>query len=735
MSFWIRHAALLVLCVLAPFIVALNMDTGSTLERAKESSRRSLQLAVRSLPLILRDEAAQSVSTALSTAQQTIDNDRFDDLRRSGAKGDVATQEVLRLLNDATPRKGFAWLVDGDGRVILSNGQTAIDESPRSIQGHPIFVQTQLGFALDGIWSSHNELVLVSGAPLVDDGKVKGAVLVGRPVDRETIREWAETLRGHITLAVDRQVLVSSAPDALANEVVEAAYDEVRKVYAGDREQPLTDSTLPFLPMLIDHRMTGEAFVSFGTPVQGAPNPFRWVISVDATDGLAELAERQSAVLGAMVASFLVALLIGILNFRSFVQPTDRIEQHLSELQMGRGDLEMPEASVSHPFRRLVRLINMTVQKIPNRSLALPSADISSIARPNNVADDLSVSEIPVLRQSSLPALGARPTPAPPPEPRAASELLEAPEPIESQSLDGLPAPSSVPPSEPAQVVSMNSNGVVSATLEQLETIPPDTTVGFEGPPDLASLGVPATPGAEAAIADAIAQLEGASLDAGLQSPSPTPSGGVRRSAADIRGRPMGSSTPSEVPFEEISVPPPGNASHPPSNVRGGGSLDLGQSAALPEDPDERPPFGPEETVVAPVATELLARSARDDLTGRHAFSADGSKPDSTLVANVPSDAMAKSSSDKPRDPSVQLGNTLEPEDRAHFKDVYERFIDLRRRCGESTSDLAFDRFLSKLTRNRETLMKKYNCRTVRFQVYKKDGKAALKATPVGSTR
>ena len=77
-------------------------------------------------------------------------------------------------------------------------------------------------------------------------------------------------------------------------------------------------------------------------------------------------------------------------------------------------------------------------------------------------------------------------------------------------------------------------------------------------------------------------------------------------------------------------------------------------------------------------------------------------------------------------------GAGLDPEDRAHFKEVYERFIDLRRRCGEPTSDLAFDRFLAKLTRNRDNLVKKYNCRTVRFQVYKKDGKAALKATPVG---
>ena len=35
------------------------------------------------------------------------------------------------------------------------------------------------------------------------------------------------------------------------------------------------------------------------------------------------------------------------------------------------------------------------------------------------------------------------------------------------------------------------------------------------------------------------------------------------------------------------------------------------------------------------------------------------------------------------------------------------------------------------LRKNKEQLVAKYNCRTVKFQVYVKDGKAALKATPV----
>jgi hypothetical protein len=55
----------------------------------------------------------------------------------------------------------------------------------------------------------------------------------------------------------------------------------------------------------------------------------------------------------------------------------------------------------------------------------------------------------------------------------------------------------------------------------------------------------------------------------------------------------------------------------------------------------------------------------------------------------------------------------------------------VRDECGEGSDGLTFDRFRVKLEKNKETLVQKYGCRTVRFQVYVKEGKAALKAPPV----
>jgi len=70
-------------------------------------------------------------------------------------------------------------------------------------------------------------------------------------------------------------------------------------------------------------------------------------------------------------------------------------------------------------------------------------------------------------------------------------------------------------------------------------------------------------------------------------------------------------------------------------------------------------------------------------------------------------------------------------DDEAHWQAVYEEFLRVRETCGEPRAGVPYDRFREKLQRNRDQLIEKYACRTVRFQVYVKEGKAALKASPL----
>ncbi len=69
--------------------------------------------------------------------------------------------------------------------------------------------------------------------------------------------------------------------------------------------------------------------------------------------------------------------------------------------------------------------------------------------------------------------------------------------------------------------------------------------------------------------------------------------------------------------------------------------------------------------------------------------------------------------------------------EKSYFEQVYEEFIALKKVCGEPTENLTFERFAKKLRKNEDALISKHACKSVKFQVYEKDGKAALKASPV----
>jgi hypothetical protein len=62
---------------------------------------------------------------------------------------------------------------------------------------------------------------------------------------------------------------------------------------------------------------------------------------------------------------------------------------------------------------------------------------------------------------------------------------------------------------------------------------------------------------------------------------------------------------------------------------------------------------------------------------------------------------------------------------------VFEEYLALRQRCGESIVGLSLEKFSAKLQSNREQLIAKYSCKSAEFTVYEKDGKAAIRAVPV----
>jgi len=146
----------------------------------------------------------------------------------------------------------------------------------------------------------------------------------------------------------------------------------------------------------------------------------------------------------------------------------------------------------------------------------------------------------------------------------------------------------------------------------------------------------------------------------------------------------------------------------------------------------------PETTRVAAIPRELLQAAARpltQDVPTVHARPAPPPPPpQAPSVAPVP---WNESSS-----PAIPLpgaayqafsGNSADAfsEEEFHFQEVFREFVLTRERCMEASDGLTYDKFVQKLRKNKEQLMTKYACRTVKFQVYVKENKAALKATPV----
>jgi hypothetical protein len=70
-------------------------------------------------------------------------------------------------------------------------------------------------------------------------------------------------------------------------------------------------------------------------------------------------------------------------------------------------------------------------------------------------------------------------------------------------------------------------------------------------------------------------------------------------------------------------------------------------------------------------------------------------------------------------------------DEESHFREVFTKFTAMRQECGEPTQDLTYERFLGTLQKHRDQILQsRPDAKGVRFTVYAKEGKAALKAAP-----
>jgi hypothetical protein len=100
---------------------------------------------------------------------------------------------------------------------------------------------------------------------------------------------------------------------------------------------------------------------------------------------------------------------------------------------------------------------------------------------------------------------------------------------------------------------------------------------------------------------------------------------------------------------------------------------------------------------------------------------------EATVVSHVSSEILGQLSGDRSTDrpPAPIQDETVE------WRRVYDEFLKLKKDCGESIDGLNFEKFKSTLRKNRDQLLQRHGCKSVKFSVYTKEGKAALKANPI----
>ena len=174
---------------------------------------------------------------------------------------------------------------------------------------------------------------------------------------------------------------------------------------------------------------------------------------------------------------------------------------------------------------------------------------------------------------------------------------------------------------------------------------------------------------------------------------------------------------PDEMPFRERSVPkaaPKVPAAQPSGTLPSAGlsaeeRADVARAMAEPEAPAETatpspPPASSGPATPAPRrAPPAPPRKTRDD----EGAPAHGEEPPLSAPADGDFD------------------------EEADWHRVYDEFMALKRQLGEPVEKLTYEKFRGTLQRNKDALVSRHQCKRVQFKVYEKEGKAALKASPV----
>ncbi len=189
---------------------------------------------------------------------------------------------------------------------------------------------------------------------------------------------------------------------------------------------------------------------------------------------------------------------------------------------------------------------------------------------------------------------------------------------------------------------------------------------------------------------------------------------------------PAAPATPAAPPAAKPAPLPPAAPALPPAPVAKP-AAPVPPPPAKPAAPPERPKLGAQDPLGSTMIGVGSGQAIGAGMVQAQAVARppappppdDGDDEDgATMVAKVPDELLKRAGSE-------------EAEQEAHYREVFDQFVATKKQCGEPIAGLTYDKFVVTLRKNREQIVQKHGAAKVRFTVYVKEGKAALKATPI----
>lgn len=686
---------------------AVALSVAVTMPRPQERAQRDeiderVSRARSSTEMLLRENARKWVDLAASFArvpappgQPKLKLDgNLDQASREtrdiSAELHQTTLETLRYILSqvsGTQKPEFAMALDKWGRVVARVGLNE-REWGEDLSTYFVVRDALHGYLRDDLWLIDGKLYRVAASPVIDrqSSDYVGAVVLGDEVDNVLARELekrigrcapgnegAESCDPKVAFFVQGRQIVTPAP-----ELTDDIYKEYRarkdRLFSKD-EKERASALAPFVLKTANREYVVALKQLPGEA--GAQEGFYAVFTTRPTPvgvlGRIGPALGEATPRDWMVVGggFLLALIAGIVfMWLESDRPLKRLV--LDAVSLGKGEVpKLDEERHKGKFGSIARSVNIALEK-QQREQKAAKKDLGAVLGPP--PEDGIFSGARPLPSSGPGAISGAPFAPPPPS----DFSFEPPPPA--------PAPSRAPMRLGPEPISAGPVGAVEAGGFDFDMPPPPPPAAPPPPPVAARSPAPrpATPPPPPPP----------------DLPSMPPVGGPR------------AARPAPPPVPPSVTPPPS-----PLPVRPKTPIPSARGAAATP-----PPVLPnlDDDLLAPNMDDdiLAAAAAQPAMAPASAFRGGGDFGGATLVA----------------DPSEELlRQAAEDTEEAYFREVYGEFVDLKRKCGENVDGLTFEKFAQKLRQNREQLVAKYSCRSVKFQVYVKDGKAALKATPVKS--